>query len=131
MKKLILLFAVVLGFTALTSMNVDTEPQFKFEKETYDFGKVKQGTPVTATLKFTNVGDKPLILSAVEPTCGCTVADYTKTPIKKGATGTVSLTYNAAAIGQFTKDITIRSNATEPIKKVYIKGEVVASVTSK
>ena len=131
MKKLILLFAVILGFTALTSMNVDTEPQFKFEKETYDFGKVKQGTPVTATLKFTNVGDKPLILSAVEPTCGCTVADYTKTPIKKGATGTVSLTYNAAAIGQFTKDITIRSNATEAIKKVYIKGEVVASVTSK
>ncbi|WP_316767898.1 DUF1573 domain-containing protein [Pedobacter frigiditerrae] len=131
MKKLILLFAVVLGFTALTSMNVDTEPQFKFEKETYDFGKVKQGTPVTATLKFTNVGDKPLILSAVEPTCGCTVAEFTKTPIKKGATGSITLTYNAAAIGQFTKETTIRSNATEAIKKVYIKGEVVASVTSK
>jgi hypothetical protein len=131
MKKLILLFAVVLGFTAMTAMHVDTEPQFKFEKETYDFGKVKQGTPVTAVLKFTNVGDKPLILSAVEPTCGCTVADFTKTPIKKGATGTISLTYNAAAIGQFTKETTVRSNATEAVKKVYIKGEVVATVTSK
>ncbi|TCC89160.1 DUF1573 domain-containing protein [Pedobacter frigiditerrae] len=131
MKKLILLFAVVLGFTAMTAMHVDTEPQFKFEKETYDFGKVKQGTPVTATLKFTNVGDKPLILSAVEPTCGCTVAEFTKTPIKKGATGSITLTYNAAAIGQFTKETTIRSNATEAVKKVYIKGEVVATVTSK
>lgn len=131
MKKLILLFAVVIGFTAMTAMNVDTEPQFKFEKETYDFGKIKQGTPVTATLKFTNVGDKPLILSSVEPTCGCTVADFTKTPIKKGETGSITLTYSAAAIGLFTKDTTIRSNATEAVKKVYIKGEVVAATTSK
>jgi hypothetical protein len=131
MKKLIILFAVALGFTAMTSMNVDTEPQFKFEKETYDFGKIKQGTPVETTLKFTNTGDKPLIISTVEPSCGCTVAKFTNTPVKKGETGFITLTYNAASMGGFTKETTIRSNATEAIKKVYIKGEVVSTVTIK
>jgi hypothetical protein len=131
MKRIILIFAVLLGFTAMIAMKVDTDPQFKFETESFDFGKIKQGTPVTATLKFTNVGDKPLIISTVEPTCGCTVAKFTNTPVKKGESGTIILTYNAAALGAFNKPTTIRSNANETVKMVYIKGEVIAAVASK
>ncbi len=130
MKKLIVLFAAVASFVAVTAMK-DVQPEFKFEKETHDFGKIPQGKPVNVTLKFKNVGDQPLIISAVEPACGCTVAKYTQTPVKKGESGFVELTYNAAAVGVFTKATTIKSNSKDPVKTVIIKGEVVAATTSK
>lgn len=130
MKKLIVLFAAVASFVTVTAMK-DVQPEFKFEKETHDFGKIPQGKPVNVTLKFKNVGDQPLIISAVEPACGCTVAKYTQTPVKKGESGFVELTYNAAAVGVFTKATTIKSNSKEPVKTIIIKGEVVAAATSK
>lgn len=131
MRKLMILCAALIGFTTMTAMQTDNKAEFKFEKETYDFGKISQGKPVTAELKFTNVGDEPLIISAVEPTCGCTVANYTKTPVKKGESGSISLTYNAAAVGPFTKAVTVKSNARTPVKVLYIKGEVETARSSK
>ena len=124
MKKLVFLFALVIGFTAFTAMKADTQAQFKFVEETHDFGKIPQGKPVTVEMRFTNVGDEPLIISSVEPTCGCTVAKYTQTPVKKGEIGSVVLTYNANSTGQFNKGTTIKSNAKESVKVIYIKGEV-------
>lgn len=131
MKRLVLLLAVVVSFVAATAMKAALQPEFKFEKETHDFGKIPQGKPVNVTLKFKNVGDQPLIISSVEPACGCTVAKYTQTPVKKGESGFVELTYNAAAVGVFTKATTIKSNSKDPVKTVIIKGEVVAAATSK
>ena len=131
MRKLMILCAALIGFTTMTAMQTDNKAEFKFEKETYDFGKISQGKPVTAELKFTNTGDEPLIISAVEPTCGCTVANYTKTPVKKGESGSISLTYNAAAVGPFTKAVTVKSNARTPVKVLYIKGEVETARSSK
>lgn len=125
-----ILCAVVLGFTAMTAMQTDNMPEFKFEKETHDFGKIAQGKPVSVEVKFTNVGNSPLIISAVEPTCGCTIADYTKTPVLKGKTGSITLTYSAAAAGTFNKGITVKSNARTPVKVLYIKGEVTEAATS-
>jgi Protein of unknown function (DUF1573) len=128
MRKIIGLFAVVLGFITITAMQTDNKAEFKFEKETYDFGKIPQGKPVSVDFKFTNVGEEPLIISNVEPTCGCTIADYTKTPVKKGESGFVKLTFNAAVVQpSFAKAVTVKSNARTPVKLLYIKGEVVAS----
>ena len=90
MKRLILLCAVVMGFafTATTASAQDNEKaEFKFNEEKHDFGKIPQGKPVTTEFVFTNIGKEPLILSEVRPTCGCTIADYTKTPVKSGEKG--------------------------------------------
>lgn len=106
-------------------MSLQQQPEFKFDKETYDFGKIPQGKPVSVDFKFTNVGEEPIIITNVESTCGCTVPEYTKTPIKKGESGVIKVTYNAAAAMPFSKAITIKSNAKTPVKSLYIKGEVV------
>ena len=127
MKKLLSICAVILGITLFTAMVTDEPGEFKFEKETNDFGKIPQGKPVSFDFKFTNIGDQPLIISSVESTCGCTVPKYTSTPIKKGEVGVISVTYNAANVGSFTKPLTIKSNAKTPVKYLYIKGEVVTS----
>lgn len=129
MKKLITICAVIIGFIGFTAMQTENKADFKFEKETHDFGKIPQGKPVSVDFVFTNTGDEPLIISNVESTCGCTVPKYTSAPVPKGAKGTITVTFNAAAIqAGFTKAVTIKSNARTPIKVLYIKGEVVASV---
>ncbi|TDQ07157.1 DUF1573 domain-containing protein [Pedobacter metabolipauper] len=129
MKKLILLFTLILGVTVAT--NAQTKPaEFKFDKETYDFGKIPLNKPATITFTFTNIGDTPLILTKVETTCGCTVPEYTQTPVKKGATGTIKVTYNpTGAALPFSKAITITSNAKTTTKVLYIKGETVAAAS--
>ena len=127
MKKLIILCSVVFLFASVTAFKIEEKAEFKFEKETHDFGKIPQGKPVSVEFKFTNTGNEPLIITNIESVCGCTVPKYTNTPVLKGQTGTISVTYNAAALAPFSKGLTIRSNAKTPIKVIYIKGEVVAS----
>ncbi|MBW4889726.1 DUF1573 domain-containing protein [Mucilaginibacter sp. HMF5004] len=130
MKKLMILCAVILGFTITASAQTDTKSEFKFASEKYDFGKVPQAKPVTTNFEFTNIGEEPLILTEVRPTCGCTIADYTKTPIKKGDKGTIKITYNAAVPGVFNKSIVVTSNAKTPQKVLVISGEVVAAAAA-
>jgi len=128
MKKLITLCAVIIGFITFTAMQTDNKPEFKFEKETHDFGKIPQGKPVSYEFTFTNTGEEPLIISNVESSCGCTVPKYTNTPVLKGKTGTITVTFNAASVQpSFAKAVTIKSNARTPNKLLYIKGEVTAA----
>jgi len=130
MKKLIILCAVILGFALNASAQDNKKPEFKFNEEKHDFGKIPQGKPVTTIFEYTNVGEEPLIVTQVQPSCGCTIADFTKTPVKKGAKGTIKITYNAAVISPFNKSITITSNAATPTKIISIVGEVVATTAA-
>ena len=129
MKRLLFICAAVIGFafTARTASAQDNEKaEFKFNEEKHDFGKIPQGTPVTTVFEFTNIGKEPLILTDVKPTCGCTIADFTKTPVKNGDKGIIKITYNAAAAAPFNKTIVVTSNAKTPTKYLNIVGEVVA-----
>ena len=129
MKKLILLVAIILG-TGI-AVNAQTKPaEFKFDTETHDFGKVALNKPVIYTFNFTNIGDAPLIITKVETTCGCTVGEYTQTPVKKGEKGFVKATYNAAVAAPFSKPIRVTSNAKTPQKTLVIKGEVVEAAAA-
>jgi hypothetical protein len=130
MKKLMLICVAVMGlaFTATKVSAQDNEKaEFKFNEEKHDFGKIPQGTPVTTVFEFTNIGKEPLILADVKPTCGCTIADYTKTPVKSGEKGVIKITYNAAAAMPFNKTIVVTSNAKTPTKYLNIVGEVIAA----
>lgn len=62
----------------------------------FDFGKIKKGDVVNHVFEVTNTGKNPLIISAVQPTCGCTVPEYTKEPILPGKKGKITLTFNSA-----------------------------------
>src|SRR5690606_42088301 len=118
MKKLVSIAAVLVAFITLAAMS-SAIGEFKFEKETHDFGKIPQNKPASYEFKFTNVGDAPIILSEVAPTCGCSVADYSKTPIKPGSEGTIKVTFNASsAAGAITKSFTVKLYTKTPVKIV-------------
>jgi hypothetical protein len=109
-----------------TITNLKTEmPAFAWDVTAYDFGKIQINKPVTHEFKFTNTGDSPLVISSVQASCGCTVAEYSKDPIAPGAQGFVKATYNAAKVGVFTKTVTVNANAEENMVQLVIKGEVV------
>jgi hypothetical protein len=62
----------------------------------FDFGKIKKGEVVEHVYEVTNTGKNPLIISNVQPTCGCTVPDFTKDPILPGQKGKITLKFNSA-----------------------------------
>ncbi len=129
MKKIILMCLSAVAIFGLWSFQA-SKAEFKFVEETHDFGKIEQGKPVSYVFKYTNIGDEPLIITAVESTCGCTVPSVEPkqgTPVLKGQSGAITLTFNAAVETPFTKFVKITSNSKTPLKMLYIKGEVVAA----
>ena len=129
MKKL-LLSATVLAITS----SLFAQPQAKkasdvakFNKETIDFGKIKQGIPAKGTFVVTNISDLPLIIEAANPTCGCTISDYTKSPIAPGKTGEINATYNAANVGHFEKHLTVKFAGVDEMKTITFTGDVLSA----
>ncbi len=99
--------------------------EFKFNEETHNFGKIPKSKPATTFFTYKNIGEKPIIIFEVKPVCGCTIADYTKTPIKKNQNGFIKVTFNAISVQGFNKAIVVNSNANPPTKYLTIKGEVI------
>ena len=98
----------------------------KFKTETIDQGKIMQNTPEVATFMVTNTGSKDLIIEQANPTCGCTIGDFTKTPIKPGQSGQITAKYNAAGLGAYEKHMTVKFAGAEDMKSITIKGEVLS-----
>jgi Protein of unknown function (DUF1573) len=140
MKKLLFFVAVfactstVFAQTAPTTTPVTTPaaPKLtqadvaKFDTQIIDFGKVKQSNPAKGTFTITNIGKTPLIIEQANPTCGCTISDYTKEPIAVGKTGIINATYNAANIGHFEKHLTVKFAGVDEIRSIVLTGEVMA-----
>ena len=72
------------------------ETSLALSEPSFDFGKIKKGDVVEHIYEVTNTGKNPLIISSVQPTCGCTVPDYTKDPILPGQKGKSTLKFNSA-----------------------------------
>ncbi|MBX2932487.1 MAG: DUF1573 domain-containing protein [Chitinophagaceae bacterium] len=119
MKKLLL---VALLFSCL---GVFAQSSAEFKTVKHDFGKIKHNVPATYIFKFVNKGEKPLIIESAVAGCGCTTPEYPKQPIAKGKEGTIKVTYNAASMGVFTKDVTVKfANEKQPTV-LNIIGEVI------
>lgn len=103
------------------------DPVITFEKTEHDFGKINEADGrVSVEFVFKNEGMSPLVLSNVRASCGCTTPKWTKEPVEPGQKGVITVTYNPnGRPGRFQKTVTITSNASEPTKRVYIKGEVI------
>ena len=145
MKKLITLSIALLAFTfsnaqettkitkKITKTIKTTLPKVEgagmvFQSETIDYGSVAANSDGKREFTFTNNGNKPLIITNAQGSCGCTVPTYSKEPIAPGAKGVISVKYDTSRAGQpFTKTVTITSNAAGiPSKTLTIKGTVLA-----
>lgn len=127
------LVAFSLALMSFTVKPVQTDPIVKakavstvsWKAEMIEVGEIPQNKPKSIEFEFKNTGKTDIIITNVKPSCGCTAADYTKTPIRPGATGKVTATYNAANKGAFTKNVTVTTNAEETPKSLTFKGTVI------
>lgn len=119
---------LVLAFMCISAVAFgQAKNGIKFAEMKHSFGKIKQNKPVTYVFNFKNEASKPLIIEKAEAQCGCTTPEYPKSPVMKGKSGTIKVTFNAASMGAFTKTVTVKfANIAEPVI-LTIDGEVVAA----
>jgi hypothetical protein len=125
MKKIF--FITMLLVCGMTTAMAQKEAEIKFDKISHDFGTFSESNPVvTCEFTYTNVGEKPLIINQAIASCGCTVPEYTKEPVKPGAKGKLKVTYNGTGKfpGHFKKSITVVSNGTVEKTRLYIEGNM-------
>jgi len=132
MKSCLVFFLMTASFTAVAQENAATQASDKagvltFENEVIDYGKIPVNAEGGRTFTFTNTGNAPIVISKVKTSCGCTVADYPKEPVMPGKTGEISVKYDTKRIGNFTKTLTVFSNASKPQLQLRISGQVLAA----
>lgn len=115
--------------TTTVESGSDTEfPVMSFESTEYDFGSVNEGEIVDYTFKFTNTGNFPLIINKATATCGCTVPDWPKDPIKPGDKGEIKVKFNSKNRTNLqTKYVNINANTKPEVTRLKITGNVIAS----
>ena len=128
----ITLLAAVLGlmsFTVLptsgTTAKTEIAASILWKSDVVEVGEIPQNVPKIIEFEFKNTGDTTVLISNVQPTCGCTVAEYTKTPIKSGETAKITAKFNAANKGTFAKTIKVTTTAEEGQKALTFKGTVI------
>ncbi len=106
-------------------MNTTT---IQFESTSFDFGEIQEGELVKHVFKFTNIGDKPLIITNAQGSCGCTVPFYPKVPIMPGESSEVEIVFNSSGrVGAQMKQATISANTSPNISVLKIRGTVIPS----
>ncbi|NBA88650.1 DUF1573 domain-containing protein [Emticicia sp. CRIBPO] len=121
MKKFLFTLMAIVAFAAASN----AQARAKFNKEAHDFGKLSEGPIATYSFEVTNTGTAPLIINNAQPSCGCTTPEWPKDPIMPGAKGLIKVGYNTAGRpGNFTKTITVTSNAENGTVILTIKGSV-------
>lgn len=123
MKKIIMM--AVMLVCGMTAVMAQKPAQIKFDKTTHNFGTFSEKDPkVTCTFTYTNIGEQPLVINQAVASCGCTVPEYTKTPVQPGEKGKIKVTYNGKFRGYFKKSITVRTNGAVEMTRLYIEGDM-------
>ena len=119
---------IVIADTILNN-NTIASPRILFEEYEHDFGSFSytEDSVKTHVFTFKNTGGKDLVILHVATGCGCTTPVYSKQPLKPGATGTVTVTYNGERKlpGYFRKSVTVYSNDPRSYVRIFIKGELI------
>ncbi len=60
-----------------------------------NFGKIPEGQKLQVAFRFKNTGSTPLVITRVQPSCGCTVAEQPEEPIAPGGEGEIKAIFNS------------------------------------
>lgn len=98
-----------------------------FLETTFNFGEIDEGEIITHKFDFTNTGDKPVRLTDVNATCGCTIADYTKKPTEPGKGGTITVKFvSNNRIGDIKSTVFIEHDGESRVEQLTLTGFVKA-----
>ena len=133
MKRMLFSLAcATIGLTGFAQQPASTDqnwtPSIQFDKETHDYGTIKNGADGTGEFKFTNTGKEPIVVTNARGSCGCTVPEWPKEPIAPGKSSAIKVSYDTKRTGAINKNVTLTiQNAGKDktgTKMLYIKGNV-------
>lgn len=122
MAKILAILAILIAI----SHELKAQPQISFDTTEHNFGEIRElGGVAQYRFVFFNKGDKPLIISNVHTSCGCTSPAWQKEPIAPSKAGYIDVSFDPRdRPGAFTKSIVVTSNATLQPVTLYISGYV-------
>lgn len=104
----------------LTTLSVD--------RMEHDFGKIPDTAPVETSFVITNTGDKPLLISDAQGSCGCTVPEYPKEPVAPGESRDIKVSFNPSGkSGAQNKTVTITANTEPATTIINLKSDIQTS----
>lgn len=107
-------------------------PEIKFDEEEWDFGKITQGEKVSHEFRFKNTGSKNLVISSAQGSCGCTIPEWPKEPVKSGVEGKIDVVFNSEGkSGHVEKTVTIVTNCEPATRILRIKADIIVAETAK
>src|ERR1700722_4353179 len=118
------------GAGATTSATNTGAAEIQFETPIFEFGRVQVGDPVKHDYVFTNTGNATLVISKVEPKCGCTITSAWTKEVEPGKTGIIPIQFNSTGYGgAVTKFVGVSCNAkTTPEVMLQLKGTVFKTI---
>ncbi len=103
-----------------------------FYEKHIDTGRIgEDDAPSSYTFRWRNVGNRPLVVTRVQTTCGCTVAEHDRQPVQQGGSGTVRVTYHPKGHpGSFQRKIFVYTQLSDklPTAVLELTGQVEPSV---
>lgn len=100
-------------------------PVVEFAEKEHDFGTINEGDKVETVFKVKNIGDADLLIIDAKGSCGCTVPEFQKTPIKPGETTDMKVSFDSnGKPGQQQKSVTLTTNTASGTEQVIIKATV-------
>ena len=111
------------------SQQADFDPkttQILFTENSFDFGKINEGDVVNTFFEFKNVGTQDLVIKNCTGSCGCTVAEWPKDPIKPGAKGKIKIQFSSAGKRyKQKKTVTVVANTDPSNQLLYIYADII------
>lgn len=107
-----------------TTKTKKVKPPVTFKAMEIERNGINYGADETFTFEFKNTSKSPILVTNVGTSCGCTTAKKPEEPIAPGKTGVISVKYDTKRVGNFTKEITVTTNAQPEPYKLTIKGSV-------
>lgn len=105
-------------------ISTQKETQIEILKDSVSMGRFSFQSIKHVSFHLKNKGKYPLIIQAVNTSCGCTVAKFNKKPIERDETTTITLEYKPNGLGYFTKTADVLCNIPQGFVKLKISGEV-------
>lgn len=110
-----LFFAIIIALSSAFTFTGDAE--FSFLTKTHDFPDAHEGELLEYDYKFTNTGDKPLIITGFNVACTCTKITWPSTPVMPSEKGAIHLSFDTTGkYGFQNRKIQVLSNASRSVK---------------
>ncbi len=98
----------------------------RFDNTTWNVGRISENTNKQIyVFRFINVHTEAVVIEQVKTTCGCTVAAYTKRPIRPQERGTIQVTFNPQGlVNHFSKTLRVICGEGKSVNYLRITGFV-------